>query len=171
MEVSYFLLFSIWKSLENFLHLDETLRVELALNTPPLRKTYNFSNDATENGRNLEKYLRGLLKNPKLFLRLGFLHAFIQISGLNYQIPDTIYQQDVVRKKFGGHNRTSAIMRFFRKFISGWTYRWFAITSEGICYAKNYSETANGLVDMMFFDKTVKIRLGLTGTGSRYGRI
>lgn len=126
--------------------------------------------DLQNNGDFLEGYLKSLIEAPSLFYKLNALHAFLQISGLNFCMPDLFFYQVQLKKKVGGQYATNACMRCLRNLFSGWRSRWFAITSEGICYAKKFTETPRGVIDMLFFDRAVKIRFGKRDTGHSFGR-
>lgn len=123
------------------------------------------------NGKFLECYLNKLIKLPKIFTKFNSLHMFLQISGLNYTVSDKIFFQGILQKKIGGHNTTGCFMKCIRGMFSSWRSRYFAISSEGICYAKKYSVTEKGFIDMLFFDRTVKIRYGKRVTGHPFGRV
>lgn len=133
-----------------------------------LRKM-NFGTDLSYNGRALETYLKSLIMIPTLFYKLNVLHAFLQISGLNNCMPDQFFFQAEMKKKVGGQYTTNACMKCLRNIFSGWRTRWFAVTSEGICYSKKFQETPKGVIDMLFFDRTVKILAGKRHTGLQYG--
>jgi hypothetical protein len=166
----------IWKILEQFKVLETNLYSYDLKSTGYSIKQMKFPDPVDSmkkevNGKFLESYLNKLIKVPKIFTRFNSLHLFLQISGLNYTVSDKIFFQGVLQKKIGGHNTTGCIMKCVRGMFSSWRLRYFAISSEGICYAKKFLVTEKGFIDMLFFDRTVKIRYGKRATGEQFGKV
>lgn len=129
-----------------------------------------FGSDYVANGMFYEEYLRQLVKQPKFFSKLGPIHTFLQLSGFNQVLGDEFYYQSIMKKRVGGQYTTNCCMKLIHKICQSWRKRWFAITAEGICYAKKYHLTNEGIVDMLFFDRTIKVRFGKKYTGEDFGR-
>lgn len=175
MEVEW-VLTRIWKLLEQFKVLEANLDSYDLKSTGYNIKQMQFPapKDGIKiegNGKFLECFLNKLIKVPKIFAKFNSLHLFLQISGLNYTVSDKIFFQGILQKKIGGHNTTGCFMKCIKGLFSSWRSRYFAISSEGICYAKKYHVTDKGFIDMLFFDRTVKIRYGKRVTGHQFGRL
>jgi hypothetical protein len=130
----------------------------------------NFTNDFTWNGKFFEVYLKLLGRQPAFIAGLGPTHAFLQISGLNKFISESINYQSLMMKKVGGQYTTNKCWKCLQNVFRAWRKRWFAVTCEGVYYSKKYSTTSEGVIDMLFFDKSVKIRFGKQTTGQDFGK-
>lgn len=128
-----------------------------------------FGPDYLANGKFYEDYLKQLTKQPKFFSKLGPIHTFLQLSGFNQVLGDEFYYQSIMKKQVGGGYTRNCCMKLIHKVCQSWRKRWFAITGEGICYAKRYHLTTQGIIDMLFFDRTIKVRFGKKYTGQEFG--
>ena len=133
-------------------------------------KKMKFSTDYPSNGKFFESYIKSLIKQPSFMAGFGPTQAFLQISGLNKFINETINYQSLMMKKVGGQYTTNRCWKCLQDLFRIWRKRWFAITSEGVCYSKKYSVTSEGIIDMLFFDRSVKIRFGRQYTNQEFGK-
>lgn len=131
----------------------------------------NFSDQYQINGKFFESYLKALVKQPTFMTGYGAFHSFLQISGLNKFINETIDYQSLLMKKVGGQYTTNRCWKCIQDLFRVWRKRWFAFTSEGVCYAKKFSSTSEGIIDMLFFDRSVKIRFGKQPTNQDFGTL
>lgn len=161
----------IWKTTQDFINLESDLDSLTRKSMGPSLKKMKFGLNCEMNGKFFEDYLKNLVKQPRFVLKLGPVHAFLLISGFNKVLGEAIYYQTIMKKRVGGYYTTNCCMRFLRKLCNSWRKRWFAITGEGICYAKNYTLTEKGFIDNLFFDKTIKIRIGKKITDEQFGKL
>lgn len=158
----------IWKKSNDFEALDSKISLKFKEKIGKL-KNMSKSGDFPNLGKYYETYLLHLIRQTKLFLVLGQLHIFLEVSGFTGVLGDKIYHQSVMRKKVGGHYNSNKCMKCLKGIFTTWRFRWFAITSEGVCYAKKLSTTPQGVIDMLFFDKTVQVVFGKKDTSKEYG--
>lgn len=159
----------IWKNSRDFVKLEAELD-SLTRNSMTLGiRKMNFGTDHEANGRFYADYLKQLVKQSIFYSKLGSVHTFLQLSGFNNVLGDQFYYQNFVKKMVGGQYTTNCCMKMIHKVCQTWRQRWLAITGEGICYAKRYQLTNEGIVDMLFFDRTMKVRFGNKFTGQDFG--
>lgn len=158
------------KSSDDFISLESDLDFFTKKSLEISVKKRKLDIDLDLNGKFYQNYLKQLVKQPRFFSKLGPVHSFLQLSGFNQVLGDDFYYQSFIKKRVGGQYTTNCCMKMIRRVCRSWRQRWFAITGEGICYAKRYEKTSEGIVDMLFFDRSVRIRFGKKFTGEDFGR-
>lgn len=138
-------------ALDDFLHRLNNHKI-------PTLKGMKFIDKDKDNGFEvLNTYLNSVIRNPKMIKELTPIHQFFELSGLNCLVSSNMFFQGYLKKKVGGQYVNSNCIGCLVNSFAGWRNRWFAITNEGICYSKKYSQTTKGAIDMLFFDSTVEI--------------
>ena len=170
MEV-YLHIIRIWKTTQDFINLESDLDRGTRKSTNLTIKKMKFSNTFQLNGKFFEDYLKTIISKPAFVTGFGPIHVFLQISGFNKFMDETIDYQSVLKKKVGGQYTTNRCWKCVQDLFKIYRKRWFAISSEGVCYAKKYALASEGVIDMLFFDRSVKIRFGMQATGQEYGII
>lgn len=115
------------------------------------------------------EFLNLLLNIPKVVLHLGLLHAFLEISGFQRMISTRFYIQTEITKKRGGYYLHTKCFNCIKQFFSFYKSNWIAITSDGVCYCQSISSSLSNIKEMLFFDKTVKVRFGRSTAHGRLG--
>ncbi len=131
----------------------------------------HINTDLGSNGMFFQVYLEKLTKSKRFVSKLNQIHAFLAFSGYNKVVDDSIYYQGQLKKKVGGHFTTNRCMKCLQSLFSAFRDRWFVITSEGMSYCKHIKDSTNGFMDMLFFDRTVRVRLGSKATGQAFCKI
>lgn len=124
----------------------------------------HFGTDFESNGKFFQTYLEKLVKSKRFVSKLNQIHAFLAFSGYNKVVDDVIYYQGQLKKKVGGRFTTNRCVKCLQSFFSAYRDRWFVITSEGISYCKHIKDSMNGFMDMLFLDRTVRVRFGSKAT-------
>ena len=75
--------FRIWKTIENFYVLDDSLNTKTRRSLGVPIKKMNFDSNLQANGVFLESYLHRVIQTPKFLEKLNQVHAFLGFSGLN----------------------------------------------------------------------------------------